>query len=343
MTSHHSTFASLPRQPTAPYPMPVSTRARTAKQDGAVPVEPAGSQQPNSDDDSDSNYNENENDAEGVSADGAEKGDDDDVDDVDSDRPFEKPRRARREAWDSVAYEIGRSNPSFQRTGEACKARFNVLRKKFKADEARSLQKTGTDEEIDDYIETLGELCALFDAGITAAGDKSQNKAEMEARVGLELREASMKGLVQRGKLVDIASLAGSSVRKRQGQRGNKRKHFDKDGENCSQSANASNKRRRKKEAILKDIINQRIEDDEAKLDACTAREQERHSEQMRVLNKLADGFDCMNNRLSMISEQQENTNLYLHAQELERREEAIRRREQALGLQQCTCFSSAP
>jgi hypothetical protein len=130
---------------------------RTAKQDGAVPVEPAGSQQPNSDDNLDSNYNENENDAEGISADGAEKSDDDNVnsaesetDDthwqahnarspvwrlwedqllvgqVDSDRLFEKPRRARSEAWDSVVYKIGRSNPSFQHTGEACKARFNV-------------------------------------------------------------------------------------------------------------------------------------------------------------------------------------------------------------------------
>jgi hypothetical protein len=44
----------------------------------------------------------------------------------------------------------------------------------------------------------------------------------MEVRAGLELREASMKGLVQRAKLVDIALLAGSSVRERQGQRGNK-------------------------------------------------------------------------------------------------------------------------
>ncbi|KAJ7797484.1 hypothetical protein B0H14DRAFT_3157467 [Mycena olivaceomarginata] len=154
MTSHHSTFASLPRQPTAPYPMPVSTRVRTAKQDGAVPVEPAGSQQPNSDDDSDSNYNENENDAEGVSADGAEKGDDDNVDNVDStenetDDTHRQAHNARSPAWrpweDRLL--VG------QRTGKACKARFNVLRKKFKADETRSLQKTGTDEEIDDYIE----------------------------------------------------------------------------------------------------------------------------------------------------------------------------------------------
>jgi hypothetical protein len=51
---------------------------------------------------------------------------------VDSDWPFEKPQCARSKAWDSLVYEIGRSNPSFQCTGKACKARFNVLRKKFK-------------------------------------------------------------------------------------------------------------------------------------------------------------------------------------------------------------------
>ncbi|KAJ7321917.1 hypothetical protein DFH08DRAFT_818296 [Mycena albidolilacea] len=119
-------------------------------------------------------------------------------------------------------------------------------------------KKTGTDEEIDDYIETLSELCALFDAGITAAGDKSQDKVEIEACASLELCEASMKGLVQHAKLVDIASLAGSSVREHQGQRGNKHKCcLDEDGENCSQIANMSNKRCRKKETILKDIINQ--------------------------------------------------------------------------------------
>ena len=48
--------------------MPVSTRARTAKQDGAAPVGPAGAEQPDSDHETDSNYNVNDNDAEGISA-----------------------------------------------------------------------------------------------------------------------------------------------------------------------------------------------------------------------------------------------------------------------------------
>jgi uncharacterized membrane-anchored protein YhcB (DUF1043 family) len=57
-----------------------------------------------------------------------------------------------------------------------------------------------------------------------------------------------------------------------------------------------SNKHRRKRETVLKDIINQNMEDDEAKLDACTAQEQKHHAEQMSVLNKLANGFERMNN-----------------------------------------------
>ncbi|KAJ6571342.1 hypothetical protein B0H19DRAFT_1064450 [Mycena capillaripes] len=47
---------------------------KTAKQDGVVPVEPAGSQHPDSDDDTDPNYKESDNDAEG---DGTEKDSDD--------------------------------------------------------------------------------------------------------------------------------------------------------------------------------------------------------------------------------------------------------------------------
>jgi hypothetical protein len=40
------------------------------------------------------------------------------------------------------------------------------------------------------------------------------------------------------------------------------------------------------------------MEDDEAKLDACSAQEQEHHAKQISVLNKLANSFKCMNNRL---------------------------------------------
>jgi hypothetical protein len=55
-----------------------------------------------------------------------------------------------------------------------------------------------------------------------AVADKSPNKVEMEVHAGLELHEASMKGLVQCARLVDIALLPGPSVREQQGQQGTK-------------------------------------------------------------------------------------------------------------------------
>lgn len=57
---------------------------------------------------------------------------------VNEDRPFLMPRRSRNTAWDSTANSLAHSsaqqgpNSYFTRTGEACKACFNILRKKYK-------------------------------------------------------------------------------------------------------------------------------------------------------------------------------------------------------------------
>jgi hypothetical protein len=57
---------------------------------------------------------------------------------IDADRPFLAPRRERRGRWDqlsrSLALAAVRSGPRslLERTGEACRARFNILKKKYK-------------------------------------------------------------------------------------------------------------------------------------------------------------------------------------------------------------------
>jgi hypothetical protein len=57
---------------------------------------------------------------------------------VDADRPFQQPRLSRRAAWDTTADSMASAsaqqgpNSYFTRSGEACRARFKFLAKKYK-------------------------------------------------------------------------------------------------------------------------------------------------------------------------------------------------------------------
>lgn len=81
------------------------------------------------------------------------------------------------------------------------------------------------------------------------------------------------------------------------------------------------------------DILNRRMKEDRAAWEVCARQEAEKHTQQMNVLNKLANSVQGLNDRLSNMENEQEKTNRYLHQQELERREAAVRRREQELGI----------
>jgi hypothetical protein len=97
MTSHNSTFVSLPHQLTSVYTMPVSTRTRKAKRDGAVPAGPAGTQQPHSDNETD--YNENDNGAKGVLGDDSTEKDSDDNDVASAENPNSDTHWQAHNAW----------------------------------------------------------------------------------------------------------------------------------------------------------------------------------------------------------------------------------------------------
>jgi hypothetical protein len=112
-----------------------------------------------------------------------------------------------------------------------------------------------------------------------------------------------------------------------------RRKGRDDEKENTSQSRNATCKRRKKKKGAFDDILNQRLKEDKVAFEACSRREEEQHAQQMGILNKLADCVQGLNDRISGMQDEQEKTNRYLHQQELERREDAVRRREKELGI----------
>jgi hypothetical protein len=69
---------------------------------------------------------------------------------VNADRPFLAPRRSRMAAWDGTANALAVSsaqqgqNSYFIRSREACKARFNYLKKKYKVRVISDEQQIGT-------------------------------------------------------------------------------------------------------------------------------------------------------------------------------------------------------
>lgn len=112
-----------------------------------------------------------------------------------------------------------------------------------------------------------------------------------------------------------------------------RRKGRDDEKENASQSRKTTCKRHKKTKRAFDDILNQRLKEDKVAFEACSRQEEEQHAQQMGILNKLADCVQGLNDRISGMQDEQEKTNWYLHQQELEHREEAVRRREKELGI----------
>ncbi|KAF8183469.1 hypothetical protein K438DRAFT_1766759 [Mycena galopus ATCC 62051] len=86
-------------------------------------------------------------------------------------------------------------------------------------------------------------------------------------------------------------------------------------------STNSANKGRKKAQTGLEDILNTRLEANRAALEFSCKQDQDRHKEQMTVLHAVADS-------LRGLREEQERTNQMLCQQELNRREQEIRRHE---------------
>ncbi|KAF7310148.1 Myb-like domain-containing protein [Mycena indigotica] len=142
-------------------------------------------------------------------------------------RPFDAGRGAAlMAAWDSLSVQLASASrikgKEISKSGNACKARFLKLLKAHRADETRSLQKTGTNEEVDEHVQRLTSINELYHEQELRKTDKStaaQKKAKVEQDAALEIRDAAMRGLVRRENLTDVAQLDSASVREKQGQR----------------------------------------------------------------------------------------------------------------------------
>lgn len=119
----------------------------------------------------------------------------------------------------------------------------NSIKTTLQKNETRSLQSTGTNEEVNDHIEVrnidfqlnqyklmftnqrLTSLVSLLDDVSNARAAKTkekQRKVSLEDEASWQLREASMKGLVRGETLVDVSTLPSASIREKQAQQGTK-------------------------------------------------------------------------------------------------------------------------
>ncbi|KIO15655.1 hypothetical protein M407DRAFT_207714 [Tulasnella calospora MUT 4182] len=107
-------------------------------------------------------------------------------------RTFLAPHGSKSQAWEELAAVLKeKSLGKVTRSGPTCKARFSKLIKAHRANETRSLQATGKNEEIDEHVQSLTEIVQLLDDAnleTERATESAWMKIEMERRVGLEMR-----------------------------------------------------------------------------------------------------------------------------------------------------------
>ncbi|KJA13661.1 hypothetical protein HYPSUDRAFT_209361 [Hypholoma sublateritium FD-334 SS-4] len=229
------------------------------------------------------------------------------VQEIFSHRPFLAPAgKAREEAWDKLAVALledsAQSGSAIDRTGDSCRSRFKRLVDAHKSSETRSLQKTGTNEEIDGHIETMTELVSLLDAQSDDRANKSlraKGKEELEAQAALELRDAAMKGRVLRQALTDVTQLEDSTLREKAGQRESKSKRQRSTTPPASEPQSSQSKENLRPTAkrictsnqIIEAAIQTHQQSAAEQLAAARELDKQRHEELMAGFNNLAKGF----------------------------------------------------
>ncbi|KIJ24165.1 hypothetical protein M422DRAFT_275118 [Sphaerobolus stellatus SS14] len=222
-----------------------------------------------------------------------------------------QPRNVLQAAWDELARQMAIDScklgpvSEIKRTGSACRSRFNKILEAHRRDETKSLQKTGTNEVVDEHIKNLTELVSLVDGHDTEKvqrSAKAKKKESIERTAALELRKAAMGRLVDSTGLMDISQLEGATIREKQGQR--KRKHSSSPGDDESDKENMPIKRSRG-QSVIEKVFNQRQKEDEKLLAEVREREEQRQGELMGGFDRLAGSIDAL---VSLSKTQMENS-----------------------------------
>ncbi|KIJ55435.1 hypothetical protein M422DRAFT_240057 [Sphaerobolus stellatus SS14] len=216
-------------------------------------------------------------------------------------QPFLATRRDAQKAWINLAQEMEKDSrlkgTVIKWSGPACHSRFKKILEGHKQNETRSLQKTGTNEDIDEHVWVMTDLMALIDGHDAAKEQKSAGakaKASKEQQAALELCDAAMMGMRLRNTLSDIAQLDGATAHEKQGQRKCKQSQTSSgtDKENCAPSASKCVRN----QTTIASVLQQREEEDVKQLEEARACDEQRHKQ-------IIDGFDRMTQGLTTLNE----------------------------------------
>jgi hypothetical protein len=164
--------------------------------------------------------------------------------------------------WNKVSEALNTtSGGKIDRSGNACKERFRKVLKAHRVSEllsfssllmliilqnnnTRSLQKTGTNEEVDLQVkvrviywhskrrplttlaQNLDEISSLLEGQeriATQATDVLKKKVATEEEAGRQMRDAAMSGMKRREEMIDVGELESATPREKGGQRREKR------------------------------------------------------------------------------------------------------------------------
>ncbi|QRV95938.1 hypothetical protein RhiJN_23956 [Ceratobasidium sp. AG-Ba] len=204
--------------------------------------------------------------------------------------------------WDELAAAIAQKNPTFKRSGSACRKRFYVLLRLEKKAQTRALQTTGEGEDVSNHVELMNDLLNRFrdqDEQPRPKNDVAKAKAEIEKAAGKEMRNAAMKDLVHREDLTDITRVGGSTGRERAAQRTErKRAKPDVTGKSGTGEGSSAKKPRIDTKSELCDIVAARNASDKAALEEANRLDQERHNETRKAIEGMTGKLDELTNVL---------------------------------------------
>ncbi|THU87439.1 hypothetical protein K435DRAFT_867289 [Dendrothele bispora CBS 962.96] len=221
---------------------------------------------------------------------------------VDKLRLFDITRSEQRGAWDELSSALrvksSQKGPksTVDRTGQACRARFNLLVKFHEQEQTRSKQITGTNEEVDEHIQLLDGLVKQYRESKVANKGVNQQKLDLEKQAGLEIRDAAMQGMVPRENLTDVTEGSDASVRERQGHRKRRRSLSDTEDKENSPLKKA---RQQKFDEVL---AKHNAEDESRLREACECKEKH-HQETIEVQRLMVDTLQNLNAVISWLTE----------------------------------------
>ncbi|KIJ40658.1 hypothetical protein M422DRAFT_256349 [Sphaerobolus stellatus SS14] len=211
-------------------------------------------------------------------------------------RPFQEPRNATHDAWDRLAAQLATDskntdpNSEIRRTGAACCSQFDKLLAAHRKEETQSLQKTGSNEQINEHIQNMTDLVALVDdftSEKVEMSKKAQKKENIERISALEMCDAGMRGLVDSNMLTDLGQLEDATVQEKQGQR--------KRGPTQSDKENIPIKRPRDQNVIVNALQQCQIEDEKL-LNEARACDEAHHQQLISGIDRLTGTIDALVN-----------------------------------------------